>query len=118
VALLDQLITQEKIIFSGACGVVSLLAFIVDFMIYKTQGTQSRLGIVYKLANGFVLAFLWIIGASIVGYFSTMLGIFSPTPQSIITVGLSWPIIFIKIVNRSNQDAGTEEEEPVTEDEQ
>ena len=103
--------------FALLCGVVSLLAFLIDFLIYKVQNKPSFLGIIYLGNNSFLLAFLWFIGAAFVGAITYLIGILKINTQTIVTVGISWPFVFAKIVKYTNQRAQEEEEEEIVEEE-
>ncbi len=102
--------------FAVLCGIVSLLAFLIDFLIYKVQKKPSFLGIIYLGNNSFLLAFLWFVGAAAVGVITHLIGILKINTQTIVTVGVDWPFVFAKIVKYTNQRAEEEEDEQVEEE--
>lgn len=102
--------------FALLCGIVSLLAFLIDFLIYKVQNKPSFLGIIYLGNNSLLLALLWFFGAAAVGAITHLAGILKINTQTVVTVGISWPFVFAKIVKSANQKAEEEEEESIEEE--
>jgi len=107
---------QDIAYFALLCGIVSMLVFIIDFLIYKVKKKPSYLGIIYQGNNSFVLALLWFLGAASVGIITHLMGIIKINNQTIVAVGVSWPYVFSKIVkqSKSHWDEGDEQLEEET----
>jgi len=60
----------------------------------------------------------WFLGAFVVGYFATFISIFETSRQSIVAIGILWPIALSKIIAGARGHLGSEElEEPIEEEE-
>jgi branched-subunit amino acid transport protein AzlD len=106
------LLNYEEIgYFAALCGIVSLLVFIIDFLIYKVQKKPSFLGIIYRSNNSFLLALLWILGAASVGIITHLIGILKINTQTVVAVGVSWPYVFSKIVKFTKNQLDEEDEQ-------
>ena len=115
------LIYDETLVsFALGCAITSVLFLIVDYAYFVAQGRRkSLLDITYRGNNFFLILITWFGGAFVVGYFATFISIFETSKQSLVALGILWPLAMSKIIAGAKGHLGAEDiEEPVGEDEE
>lgn len=92
---------------------IGAAAFTLDLIACQLRGTDSLLGIVYKKGNAWALFLLWSIGAALMGLIGGYVEIFQLNRASVLAVGLAWPILLSKLVQKGGKaiDDSSENEE-------
>ena len=117
---LEQL-NYPYLIFLISTSSIGLLCVLLDFAYYKVTNGKSIFGLSYIGTKGIILMFLfWGIGAGIVGFLSSRLGLIALKVQASIIMGLGWPLMFPKLYSyaKTNIDDIEPEETFVSEQEE
>lgn len=85
------------LIFAIGCAFIGLLAVFADLCFYLIRN-QSLLGVKHGYKESIVFMVAWSFGAFIIGYVGQVLAIFQVNLLACATVGLSWPVVFVKII--------------------
>ena len=101
------------VIFSVGCSIIGVLTVIADLSFYIIKG-ESLLLLKHSLKNTLIFLLAWAFGAAFLGYIGQMLNIFQVSLFSCATVGISWPIIFTKILSKIKE---SDDYQKVTEEE-
>lgn len=115
------LIYDETLLsFALGCAITSILFLLIDYGYFVAQGQRkSFLDITYRGNNIFLIIVTWFSGAFVVGYFATFISIFEASKQSLVALGILWPVALSKIIAGAKGHLGAEElEEPVEEEEE
>ena len=110
---LSQLLLQFRIItiqenqyahlvFAVGCGVMGVLMVVTDISFFLIRG-ESLLKLRHSPTNTPVLVLFWFLGSSVIGYFGQVLNIFQVSLLACATVGVTWPIIFKEILERTKR---------------
>ena len=89
--------------FAIGCAAVGLLVMLMDVAFYILK-KGSLLDLRHSMKNTPTFAFAWAIGAAGIGWMSLMLNIFQITVTACVTVGLTWPYLFTKLLERVQSD--------------
>ncbi len=101
---------ETLIAFAFGCAVTSVAFLIVDYAYFVAQGQRkSLLDITYRGNNFLLILFTWFSGAFVVGYFATLISIFETSTQSMVALGILWPVAFSKIIEGAKGHLGVEE---------
>lgn len=103
---------NATVIFMCACGVMGLLAILVDVAVF-TLRRRSPLGLKHTAQNTLLFVLAWSFGAMIIGYFAEVARIFQVTLLASATVGFAWPVVFTELLQRYNK---SEPEQTTTEE--
>ena len=101
------------IIFSAGCAIIGILTVFTDLSFYIIRG-ESALSLRHGWKNTIFFLIAWAFGAAFLGYVGQMLNIFQVSLLACATVGLSWPIIFTKVLAKMRE---SEESQEITEEE-
>ena len=101
-------------IFAAGCAIVGFLAVLGDLALFIIRD-KSLLNLNHSWRTTPVLAAAWAFGALIFGYIGQMINIFQVSLLACATVGMAWPIVFNRILEKAK---GQEAEEQPTEEEQ
>lgn len=115
------LIYDETLLsFALGCAITSVLFLIIDYAYFVAQGRRkSLLDITYRGNNFLLILGTWFAGAFVVGYFATFISIFETSKQSLVALGILWPLALSKIIAGAKGHLGAEElEEPSGEEEE
>jgi len=94
----EQIDNTELHIFTVASTMMGLVCITIDFVYYKISG-KSLFNLSY-IGLGTIWVFLfWGIGAGFVSYIGAILGILATTVQTCVIVGISWPLIFPRLID-------------------
>lgn len=98
------------LIFSIGCMIVGVLVVLVDCCAYYT-GTRSALGLKHGTKT---IAYLiaWSVGAFVIGLLGQFLKIFVVSLAACLLVGISWPVLFAKMVENANKQKMKDDPEP------
>lgn len=109
------LIYDETLIsFATACAVTSVLFLIIDYAYFVAQGRRkSLLDITYRGNNLLLILVTWFFGAFVVGYFATFISLFETSKQSVVALGILWPLAMDKIIAGAKAQIGKEEIEGI-----
>ena len=117
----DLLIIGNKthFMFGIQCGFIGFLVLIVDSIVSYLNKTDNKslLGIRYSRKNLFQICLSWVVGASIMGFLGSFFQLLADTKQAMGSIGISWPLIFSKLVETigdkddTNLEDENEEEE-------
>ena len=95
------LLNSATIHFGFACGIVSLLVMCADWVSVTQLNKESVLGIPYKglsWSKWIKLLIAWWGAAAIVGYLSVLTDILQMSKQTMLAIGLAWPVAFAKLI--------------------
>lgn len=110
---------EELIPFALGCAIASILFLIVDYAYFMAQGKRkSLLDITYRGNNILFILVTWFGGAFVIGYFATFISIFETSKQSLVALGILWPIAMSKIIASSKAYIGPEDSEPQVEEDE
>ncbi len=99
------------LIFLISTSIIGLLCVTLDFSYYKTTNGKSIFNLSYIGWKGIVSMFLfWGIGAGIVGFLASRLGLIAFSIQASIIIGLGWPLMFPRLYSYAK--ANIDEIEP------
>lgn len=108
------------LVFLISTSLIGLLCVLLDFAYYKTTKGKSIFNLSYIGTKATILMFLfWGIGAGIVGYLSSRLGLIAFSIQASIIMGLGWPLMFPRLYSyaKTNIDDIEPEESYIIEQE-
>ncbi len=101
------------LIFAMGCAIIGLLIVVADLSFFLIRG-DSLLQLQHSIRNTLVFAFAWAAGAFIIGYIGQMARIFQVSLLACATVGIAWPVVFTKLLDKFRQPSDvqtpTEEE--------
>jgi len=114
------LLNSETLHFGFACGIVSLLVMCADWVSVTQLNKESALSIPYKglsWSKWIKLLIAWWGAAAIVGYLSVLTEVLQMSKQTMLAIGLAWPVAFAKLLttpatlqnNQSNAEAAEAE---------
>ncbi|MCK4507270.1 MAG: hypothetical protein KAU27_01935 [Desulfuromonadales bacterium] len=104
--------------YAVGAAVVSFLFLVVDYLYFKSQvNNESIMGITYKGNNFFLILLSWVGGAAVVSYFGALAKVLTPSPTSMLSIGLLWPATFNKFMS-GPKEQGADVEESVVEEEE
>jgi hypothetical protein len=86
------------LIFAIGCAIIGILTIFADVSFYLIKH-ESILSLKHTFKNTSIFIFAWAFGAAFWGYIGQMLNIFQVSLLSCATVGISWPIIFTKVLS-------------------
>lgn len=101
---------DSVLIFAFGCMIIGILAVIVDCCAYFTV-SKSPL----KLKHGLktvVYLLAWAIGAFVIGLLGQFLKIFVVSLAACVFVGLTWPVMFAKMVEKASNQKMDNDPEP------
>lgn len=93
-------------VFMIGCAIIGILAVVADFSFFIIRG-GSLLQLRYNFKNSFIFI-AWPIGAAIIGFFGQIIDIFQISMQACATIGLSWPVVFAKILKKIEEKEETQ----------
>lgn len=99
--------------FSLLCGACACLVYVMDSAYCKLTRQKSLIGIIYNQTNWVVLLVLWTFGAAILGFVGAFGEFLQPTKQTVVAIGLAWPLLLTKILKRASDrepDGDSDEE--------
>ena len=103
-----------RFVFTLASGILGILIVGCDWALTVIRpGKPSLLGLNY--VHWPVVVVLWGFGSGAIGFVAVALGLMQLTIQSCITIGISWTILFPKILSREISQA-QEGEGPIPEE--
>jgi hypothetical protein len=95
------LLNPDTLHFGFACGMVSLLVMCADWVSVNQLNKESVLGIPYRglsWVKWMNLIIAWWGAAAIVGYLSVLTDILQMSKQTMLAIGLAWPVAFAKLI--------------------
>ncbi|EJL6262092.1 hypothetical protein NMS06_003325 [Vibrio cholerae] len=101
---------NSVLIFSFGCMIIGLLAVVVDCCAYYTL-SRSPLELKHGVKT-IVYLFAWSIGAFVIGLLGQFLKIFVVSLAACVFVGLAWPVMFAKMVEKANKQKMASDPEP------
>ncbi len=90
------------LIFAMGCAFIGLLIVVADLSFFLIRG-DSLLRLQHSLRNTLIFALAWAVGAFIIGYIGQMARIFQVSLLACATVGIAWPVVFTKLLDRLRQ---------------
>jgi hypothetical protein len=87
------------VIFAIACSLIGVLTVVADLSFFLIRG-ESLLNLRHSFRNTILFAFAWALGALIIGYIGQVTNVFQVSLLACATVGISWPIVFTKILEK------------------
>ena len=102
------------LIFAVGCAAVGLLAVLGDLSLFAIRG-ESLLNLKHSWRTTPIFVIAWAVGAFIFGYIGQMVNIFQVSLLACATVGMTWPLVFSRILERARKQ---EAEEQPTQEEQ
>jgi hypothetical protein len=98
------------LVFALGCMIVGIVAVVIDCCSYYTIN-KSPLDL--KHGNKTVVyLFAWALGAFFIGLLGQFLKIFVVSLGACVVVGLAWPVMFGKMVEKANKQKMANEQEP------
>jgi hypothetical protein len=98
------LISREIFIFCTACTVMAAVVITIDLVAYKNldgEDRKSSLGFKYDKRGPILAVYtFWAIGAGVVAYLATSIDMFQCTMISCVTIAITWPTVFAKILEK------------------
>jgi hypothetical protein len=91
------------LIFCTGCAVIGILTVMADLAFFLIRG-ESMLMLRHSFRTTSVFFVAWAFGAAIVGYVGQMLNIFQVSLLACATVGVSWPIVFTKLLKKLREE--------------
>jgi len=101
------------IIFALGCAIMGILTVIADLSFFLIR-EESLFGLRHGLRNTSTFTGAWALGALIIGYLGQVINIFQVSLLACATVGISWPIIFIKILGKVHKVPEHEDEQGIS----
>ena len=95
-------------IFAIGCSVIGVLTVVADLSFFAIRG-ESLLNLRHGWKNTLIFAFAWGVGALIIGYLGQIMSVFQVSLFACATVGISWPILFAQILERSSKQEVNQE---------
>jgi hypothetical protein len=90
-----------RFVFAVASAILGILIVGCDWALTVIRpGKPSLLGLKYLHWHWSVVVMLWGFGSGAIGFVAVALGLMQLTIQSCITIGISWTILFPKILSR------------------
>lgn len=120
-AYLSLIYDASLVPFAIGCGIASVAFMVVDYALFLTNNVnESLLKIRYQKNNFLFLLITWFCGAFVVGYFATYIAIFNTSKQSLVTLGVLWPLALKRIIDNAGTHLGSNDdaEEIIEEDEE
>lgn len=111
--------TEESMILLVSCGILGLIIVTIDWVSFWAAGNDSTklsfLSLKYSSGRAIILNYLlWGVGAGLIAYLTSAMGIFKSNFASCAVIAVSWPTIFPKLVKKLNKSAADEVEQTIT----
>ncbi|MGQ0828918.1 MAG: hypothetical protein ACT4ON_11065 [Bacteroidota bacterium] len=111
--------TEESIVLLFSCSFLGLVIVSLDWLSFWAAGNDttklSFLSLKYSGKRAIILNYLlWGIGAGLIAYLTSAMGIFKSNFASCAIISVSWPTIFPKLVKKLNKSAEDEVEQTIT----
>lgn len=117
--MLSMIYDETLISFALGCAITSVLFLLVDYAYFVAQGRRkSFLEITYRGNNFLLILVTWFGGAFVVGYFATFISLFEASKQSLVALGILWPLALSRIIAGARGHLGVEELEELNEEEE
>jgi hypothetical protein len=86
-------------IFAVGCAIIGILVVVADLAFFLIKG-ESLLNLRHSFRNTLLVGAAWSVGALIIGYLGQVTNLFQVTLLGCATVGITWPIVFTKLLER------------------
>lgn len=112
--------TEESLVLLVSCSIMGFVIVSIDLACFKAVGDDDRgklsiLSLKYSSGRAIFLNYLlWGIGAGLVAYLTTALGIFKCNFNSSAIIAITWPVIFPKLVTKLNKSVANEVDQKTT----
>ena len=107
----DQFHGSGNLVFAFVAGLMGLVTVFLDWVLVSI-GKRSILKLAYgkSVINILRLFVLWGIGAGVGGFLGASIGIFQFTRIASIGVGVAWPLILPRLLEKANEDFKEDEQ--------
>lgn len=101
----------DVLVFGLVCFVLGVVIILLDWLLLSVRG-DSVIEISYGTKSRFLVLLAWAAAAGVMGVLGGALSIVQLNFQAAVIVAVSWPIIFARLVEKSEQmvQQTTEEE--------
>lgn len=117
IGIIDELLSRQALEFGAVCAGMAFVLILLDWIMLATLD-RSFLDIVYGSKSRIVVILGWAFASGVVGIFVTSVNVVQSNVQGALAVAVSWPVILIRLLEKSSaavQSASEEEEEEVEE---